>query len=75
MEFGMGTLHGGLEGRRYRVQNCKHTGPAPEPNAAFRPPCTPFMHEPRRGKNEPWRGKNPLEKARRIWYHGAVSAP
>ena len=49
MEFGMGTLHGGLEDRRYGALNCKQAGntPAPEPNAAFRPPCTPFMHEPR----------------------------
>ena len=37
MEFGIGTLHGGLEGRRYGAQNCKQAGntPAPEPYAVF----------------------------------------
>ena len=45
MEFGIGTLHGGLEGRRYGAQNCKQAGntPAPEPYAVFRLPCIPFM--------------------------------
>ena len=48
MEFGIGTLHGGLEGRRYGAQNCKQAGntPAPEPYAAFRLPCIPFMRGP-----------------------------
>ena len=26
MACGTGTLHGGLEGRRYRAQNCKQAG-------------------------------------------------
>ena len=48
MEFGIGTLHGGLEGRRYGAQNCKQAGntPAPEPYAVFRLPCIPFMRGP-----------------------------